>query len=461
MSHITDERKAPGEMKALLERIDFKISGGFKSMLLLFVAIGVVGFIVGIISDHPHYAWQALLTNTVFFTGLSFGGLMYSVIWTVTDAKWSRPMKRWAEACVSFAPIGFLLFIVLLFGAEHFYEWVDHDKVIHSKAGWLDMGFFVKRNVILFLIVMAMAWAYLKIVLRPDIGLAKSLTGFSNKFADKFIKNYGDQSEEEEISFRKAHRLAPSLGFAWALMASLIAFDWIMSIDQEWFSTMFGVQYLIAGLIKAMCFLIIVTGIFIKKYDLGSYITTSRYHDMGKFTFAACLLWTYMIFSQVLPIWYGNMPEEAPYIMLRMNSLEWSWMFWLIFAMMFIIPFFGLMSRTACNSVFFSRIIAIDILIGMWLEKYFMIVPSMQENMVSAGAHGGAHGAGHGVAAAGPMGLPGVHFTIYDVSITLGVLGLFLLSYTWFLSRVPFLPVSDRHFFHDNPHGDHEHEQFI
>lgn len=440
------------EMKALLEQTSFKISGGLRSALMLFVAIGVVAFIVGVLSEQPHLAWQALLVNTIFFGGISFGGLCFSIIWTITDAKWSRPMKRWAEASISFAPVAFVLFIILFFGAEYFFEWVDHDKVIHSKEAWLNMGFFVKRNVILFLIVMGMAWAYLKIVLRPDIGLANKLTGFSNGFANLFTKNYGDQAEEEEVAFKKAHRLAPTLGFAFALLTSLIAFDWMMSIDQEWFSTMFGVQYLIASLIKALCFLIIVTGIFRKKYGLEDYISVSRYHDLGKFTFAACLLWTYMIFSQVLPIWYGNMPEEAPYVILRMTSHSWSWMFWAIFAMMFLIPFFGLMSRTTCNSVLFTRLMAVEILIGMWLEKYFMIVPSIQENMIGAGAAGhGAHGAAHGAHGAA-AGLPGFHLSFYDIGITLGTLGAFLLCYTWFLSRVPMLPVSDRHFFKDGGH---------
>ena len=172
---------------------------------------------------------------------------------------------------------------------------------------------------------------------------------------------------------------------------------------------MFGVQYAVANLIGAAAVIMIASGIAQKRFRLEEYITTVRYQDISKLAFSACLLWTYMIFSQVLVIWYGNLPEETPYLILRMQSHEWGWMFWVIMILLFFIPFFGLMSRTACNSIWFSRIIAIIILIGVWFEKYFLIVPSIQENMAADGGHGG--------------GLAGFHYNFYDISITLDVRG--------------------------------------
>ena len=253
------------------------------------------------------------------------------------------------------------------------------------------------------------------------------------------VSGYGTQEEEEAARHRKNTRLAPLVALGWALLSSLIAFDWMMSIDQEWFSTMFGVQYLVASLISGMAALNLVSGVVWKKFKLDGYINTSRHHDTGKFIFALCLLWTYMCFSQVIVIWYGNIPEETPFLILRMQSHEWSWLFWVIMVMMFIIPFFGLVSRTACNTPWFSRILAIDILCGLWLEKYFLIVPSIQENMADAG-----HGTGHG--------LPGFQYNLFDFSVTLGVLGAFLLCFFWFLSTVPALPISDARFFKEGHH---------
>ena len=419
------------ETKALLEQTHFRINDRLQKVLLAFVAIGIIGFVVGLIGNNSYLAWQALLVNTMFFGGIALGGLAFSVIFTITSAKWGRPIKRLAEAISAFIPIGALLLCLLFFGADHFFEWMDHDKVIHTKAGWLNFPFFIIRNVVVLGLFVAGSSYYLKTVLRPDIGLAGKLSDFGNTFADRLVKNYGPQAEEEAVAEKRAKTLATLLALLFFLLSTLLAFDWMMSIDQEWFSTMFGAQYAIANLIGAAAALLIIAGIARKDFQLDEYITISRYHDLAKLTFAVCALWTYLIFSQILVIWYGDLPEETPYLIMRMQSVEWGWMFWVLFVLMFIIPFFGLMSRTACNSIWFSRLIAVEVLVGVWLEKYFLIVPSIQENNARAGLIDAS------------SGLPGFALNFYDVSITLGVLGIFLLSFFWFLQRVPAVPISD------------------
>jgi Ni/Fe-hydrogenase subunit HybB-like protein len=419
------------EMKALLEQTRFSMNDRFQKLLLGFVVIGVIGFVAGLIGNRSYLAWQALLVNTMFFGGIALGGLAFSVIFTITNAKWGRPIKRLAEALGAFIPIGAVLLCLLFFGADHFFEWMDHDKVIHTKAGWLNFPFFVIRNVVVLGLFVAAGSYYLKTVIRPDIGLAGKLSDFRNTFADRLVKNYGSQEEEEAGAEKKAKTLAVLLALLFFFLCTLLAFDWMMSIDQEWFSTMFGAQYAIANLIGAAAALLIIAGIARQKFQLDEYITIDRYHDLAKLTFAICALWTYLIFSQILVIWYADLPEETPYLIMRMQSVEWGWMFWVLFFLMFFIPFFGLMSRTACNSIWFSRLIAVDVLVGVWLEKYFLIVPSIQENNARAGLIDAS------------SGLPGFSPNFYDVSITLGVLGIFLLSFFWFLQRVPAVPISD------------------
>jgi Ni/Fe-hydrogenase subunit HybB-like protein len=418
-------------MKALLEQTRFRMNDRLQKLLLGFVVIGLIGFAAGLIGSRSYLAWQALLVNTMFFGGIALGGLAFSLIFTITNAKWGRPIKRLAEALGAFIPIGALLLCLLFFGADHFFEWMDHDKVIHAKAGWLNFPFFIIRNVVVLGLFVAASSYYLKTVIRPDIGLAGKLSDFGNPFADRFVKNYGSQEEEEAGAEKRAKTIAPLLALLFFFLCTLLAFDWMMSIDQEWFSTMFGVQYAIANLIGAAAALLIIAGIARQKFQLDEYITIDRYHDLAKLTFAVCALWTYLIFSQVLVIWYADLPEETPYLILRMQSVEWGWMFWVLFFLMFFIPFFGLMSRTACNSIWFSRLIAVDVLVGVWLEKYFLIVPSIQENNASAGLIDAS------------SGLPGFSPNFYDVSITLGVFGIFLLSGFWFLQRVPAIPISD------------------
>jgi hypothetical protein len=426
-------------MKALLEQTRFRINDRLQKLLLCFVAIGIIGFGVGLIGNRSYLAWQALLVNTMFFGGIALGGLAFSVIFTITNAKWGRPIKRLAEALSVFIPISALLLCLLLFGADHFFEWMDHDKVIHTKAGWLNFPFFIIRNVVVLGLLVVGSSYYLKTVIRPDIGLAGRLSGFGNAFADRLVKNYGPQEEEEVKAGKRAKTLATLLALLFFVISTLLAYDWMMSIDQEWFSTMFGAQYAIANLIGAAAALLIIAGIARKDFQLDEYITIGRYHDLAKLTFAVCALWTYLIFSQILVIWYGDLPEETPYLILRLQSVEWGWVSWVLFFLMFFIPFFGLMSRTACNSIWFSRLIAVEVLVGAWLEKYFLIVPSIQENNARAGLIDASRG------------LPGFSLNFYDVSITLGVLGIFLLSFFWFLQRVPAVPISDPLFIRNAP----------
>jgi hypothetical protein len=422
------------EMKALLEQTRFSVNDRLQKILLGFVVIGAIGFVIGLIGNSSYMAWQALLVNTMFFGGIALGGLAFSLIFTITSAEWGRPIKRLAEALSAFIPIGALLLCLLFFGADHLFEWVDHDRVIHTKAGWLNLPFFIIRNLVVLILFVAGGLYYLKTVIRPDIGLAGKLSGFGNTFADRLVRNYGSQAMEEAVAEKRAKTIAPILAVLFFVLSTLLAFDWMMSIDQEWFSTMFGAQYAIANLIGAAAALLIISGIARKDFQLDEYITIERYHDLAKLTFAVCALWTYLIFSQILVIWYGDMPEETPFLILRMQSVEWGWMFWVLFFLMFFIPFFGLMSRTACNSIWFSRLIAVDVLIGAWLEKYFLIVPSIQENNARAGLIDAS------------SGLPGFSPNFYDVSITLGVFGIFMLSCLWFLQRVPAVPISDRLF---------------
>ena len=423
------------EMQTLLEQTQFRVDPKLKNLLKGLIILGILAFIAGLFIDRSYLVWQSLLVNTIYFTGIALGGLIFSVIFTVTGANWGRPMKRLAEAMSVFVPIGAVLFLVLFFGMSHFFEWVDHDKVIHSKVGWLNTPFFVVRNLVLIVLTMIIGWIYLKASIRPDLGLAKKVSSFRNRVGDFFIRDYSSQATEEHFALRRSKYFAPVLGFTFAILSTLIAFDWMMSIDQEWFSTMFGVQYAMSNLVGAAAALMIISGFVREKFKLEDYISTDRYHDLAKLTFAGSAMWTYMVFSQVLVIWYGNIPEETPYLILRMQSLEWGWMFWLLAIMMFIIPFFGLMSRTACNSILFSRIIAIELLLATWLEKYFLIVPSIQENNASAGIIDVT------------QGLPGFSPNLFDLFITMAVFCTFILGYLWFLEKIPIVPISDKLFF--------------
>ncbi|MBU2512247.1 polysulfide reductase NrfD [bacterium] len=401
---------------------------GKKTIILLWlgVAVGIISFLIGLATDYAFYAWQALLVNTLFFAGLAHGSLIFSVIFTITKAEWGRPIKRLAEATVLFIPVSWLLFGALFLGMDYFFEWTDPLRVIAAKTWWLNTAFFISRHVVLLAITGLVGMAYVLSSIRPDLMVFEKLVpnGLS-RFARRFIKNKAFSEGEIVGQYRKHSALAPLYALLYSILTCIIAFDWIMSIDQEWYSTLFGFQYSIASLYAAAAFLVIVSSIWRKKTGLTEYLSLERHNDLSRLLFALCLFWTYFIFSQVLVIWYANIPEETPYLILRMKSREWSGMFIFLFVVLFLVPFIGLLSKRACRSPLFSSIIAIDVLIGIWLEKYFLTVPSIQENMIRSDL------------------LPGLNLNVLDLTITIGILAAFLQAYLFFLRSFPALPIAD------------------
>ncbi|MBI3992854.1 MAG: molybdopterin oxidoreductase, partial [Candidatus Lambdaproteobacteria bacterium] len=367
--------------------------------------------------------WQAFLINTVFWGGLAQAGVMLSVIWQITDAKWGRPWKRLAEGFGAFLPVSFLMFIVVFFGAKYLYEWVDNP--LPTKTAYLNVGFFVTRNLIGFLVLYGITFFFLLASIKPDLGFArKAIPGWGGEFAERLLRGYGEHEGEVLRLEQLSRRLAPLLGVVYAAVMSMVAFDFVMSLDQVWFSTLFGVFFFVGNLYSALALMLIIAARVRTKPGLAEYMTINRYHDLAKLTFAIACLWTYMIFSQYLVIWYSTLPEEAPYLITRsLPGTPWYYLFWTLFFILFLLPFLGLMPRTVCRNPRLTSVIALVLLIGQWFAHYVLVVPSIQDR----------HGAPHMI------------FGTHEVLLTVGFVGMFFLCYMALMSKVPVLPVSDKH----------------
>jgi len=209
----------------------------------------------------------------------------------------------------------------------------------------------------------------------------------------------------------------------YAVVVSLIAFDYVMSLDQEWFSTLFGVFFFVGNLYAALALMLIIVSIVREQPGVSEYMTLTRYGDLSKLTFAIAMLWTYMAFSQFIVIWYSNLAEETPYLITRTQpGTPWFYLFWTLFVGLFVLPFLGLMARTISRAPNFARIIAGLLFIGQWWANYIMIVPSVQIGKEQEFVFG---------------------FT--EILLTLGFGGGFFLMFFAFMSRVPLLPISDKH----------------
>ena len=170
-------------MKEIAEKSLFNIPENLKRFLWALVIIGTGMFIAGLTTggeDSVIRTWQAFLINTVFWAGIAHAGILFSVIWQLTDAKWGRPFKRLSEACAAFLPISFLMFVIVFFGSKVLYEWT-HTPFLHHgvavKAGWLNLPFFVSRNIAWLVIIYAVSWWFVKTSIKPDFALARKLLG--------------------------------------------------------------------------------------------------------------------------------------------------------------------------------------------------------------------------------------------------------------------------------------------
>ena len=417
-------------MKEIAEKSLFKIPENLKRFLWVLVIVGLGMFIAGLTTggeDSVVRTWQAFLINTVFWAGIAHSGILFSVIWQLTDAKWGRPFKRLSAACAAFLPISFLMFVVVFFGSKVLYEW-SHTPFLHHgvavKAGWLNMPFFVSRNIAWLVIIYAVSWWFVKTSIKPDIALARKLLGsdWGGTFADKILNGYGEHEDEVIRLEQLSRKIAPALAILYAVGASFLAFDFVMSLDQEWCSTLFGVFFIIGNMHAFMGLMLVISITVRNRFGMHEYITINRLHDLAKMVFAFSLLWAYMGYSQYIVIWYADMPEETPFLVIRSMEQPWALMFLLIIISVFAIPFLGLLPKTLCRVPNYIRVMGIWVVVGQWFAIYLMVVPSLQH-------YGHYH----------------VYLGIHELLITLGFAGLFFLSYLTFLGKVHILPISDKH----------------
>ena len=389
---------------------------GARAVLLGVAALGGLAFLYGVVLGDAVRAWQALLVNFLFFGGLAQAGVVLSCILQVTSARWGRPLKRVAEATVAFLPVAFVLLLVLLAGTAAWAPWVHHP--VEAKTPWLNVPFFVLRELLAFLVLSGLSLRYVYRSLRPDIGMLdesgeRPATGLSARL----IGGWRGIDPERAIGQRRQTRWAVAVLVAYGWVFTLIAFDFVMALDPHWFSTLLGGYYFMGNLLIGLAFLAGVAAAGRGRLGLAGYVGRHQLHDLGKLLFGFSILWAYLLWSQYLVIWYGDLPEETEFVYHRMHG-AWAPVAWTVLAMTFAGPFVVLLSRAVKTWVPGLTTVAAVVFTGMWLERFLLVAPSLWH--------------GEGV----PLGL-------LEVLITASVLSLFVVAYTAFLDLFPTLPVSD------------------
>ena len=342
----------------------YKISKNTHLLSLGLILIGVISTAYAFITD-IHAAWTSLLFNNYFFLGISIFAVFFVALQHVAEAGWSTAIKRVPEAIMTFLPYACAVMIFIVIAAilhwNHIYHWMEegimtegapnYDKIIAGKEAYLSPIFFLVRS-----IIYVTVWIYCAKRLR-DISLQGDLEGGIG-----------------EKSYNKGITVSAWFIVFFAVSSSTASWDWIMSIDTHWFSTLFG-WYIFSEWSAIGFTTILLFCLFLKKQGYLEHLNESIIHDLGKWVFAFSIVWTYMWFSQFMLIWYANIPEEVTYFMERIELPNYRFLFWFSAAINFVVPTIMLMSRDAKRNTNLLITASITILIGHWINSYLLFAP--------------------------------------------------------------------------------------
>lgn len=371
--------------------------------------VGLALFIVMALGDDPGRAWRVYHVNFLFFTGLTTGGVIFAATQKVTKADWSGPIVRFAEAGVAFLPISLVLFLLLFLGRNHLFPWIEDPTP--ARGQWLTTSWVFWRDLVGLVAIISVAVAFVWYDLRPDVARLKDhVTGWRRKLYERIAGAYADTPEHLDQNERVVNRLAPVLLVLYAYVFTLLAFDLIMSLAPYWISSLFGAFFFMGAFLTGLTSLGLMMVYWRSKLGMHELIGRQQFHDLGKLVFGFTVFWAYLTYSQFLVIWYGNLPEETAYLFWRTWS-EWRPVSFLVGILVFLVPFWGLIWVKAKITPFTFSLFVLISLIGVWLERFLLVQPSLAE---------------HGPA----FGFP-------EIGVTLGFLGLFLLAYGLFARSVP------------------------
>ena len=391
-------------------------------LILAFIVVGVVSFYIRWRQD-PQAAWISYITNWLYFTSVSMGGLLLAIATWITKAKWNWSMRRVNQSFVAFLPLSFLLVLPMLSLGESYFPWIEMmagDPVVQKKSAYLNMPFLIARNILGLAALFGVALYFVYLALRPDMGLTDQRTEAGGKSEEawraRLTRGWMGQEKEQVRSYKRMTTIAPVFVIMYAVVMTMLSYDWIMSLEPHWFSTMLG-PWFFMGAFWAGIAATALWSMYLRTQheDFHRHIGLQQRHDIGKLAFGFCVFWTYLFFSQYIVIWYGKLPWEQAWIVRRSDEV-WGGLSGLVILLCFVIPFAGLIGRKPKTNPVLLAFFTSVILVGMWLERYVMLAPSL-------------HHEGDPV------------FTIWQPLIGLMFLGLYLGSVRWFLTTFPAIQV--------------------
>ena len=362
--------------------------------------VGIVFLVITIagVFFNPGHFFQSYLIGWTFWTGITVGSLALLMLQHLTGGGWGLVIRRSLEAATRVLPLMAVLFVPVLIGAHWIYhEWMDHEEVakhpaVQFKTSYLNLPFFTVRAVVYFAIWIALAF-------------------FLNKWSLA-------QDRTADNRYTKNMRILSGPGMVILIFSiSFASIDWYMSIEPEWFSTIYGFIYLAAWALSALAFVIAVMARLSREEPMRRIVAPLHFHDLGKLLLALVMLWAYFAFSQFLIIWSGNLPEEITWYIRRIYG-GWGALIITIGILHFAAPFLFLLSRGIKRNPHKLVLIAVLVLVMRAVDLLWMIAPAFQHRL----------------------------WILMDVAAVIGFGGLWLAFFTWQLGKRSLIPINDPQF---------------
>jgi len=354
---------------------------------------GLAAFLAGAWSAHAREAWTALLVSYLYFLGLAQAGVTWAAVLQLAQARWADPVRRLGEACAAFLPLAFVPGLALFIGREWILPWIGQD--MGDRAGWLNVPALFARNA---------------------VGLG-ALTALSLLYVSR-----NRRARAAGLAPEPAHRATSALSLAipvlYAVVFSLLSFDFVMGLRPFWRSSLIGPYFFCGALYAALAFIALAAAVLGRAEGSPLRLDRRTQLDVGNLLLAFGMLTTYMFFAHLLVIWYANLPEETGFLIARYHHQPWFTLTWVVIGAAFLAPFACLVVREVKATPRLLAGVAALVLVAMWLERYLLVAPSLLPD--------------------GPRAIAIEAFT------ALGFAGAFLLLFDWSLRRaraVPFPPL--------------------
>ncbi len=407
----------------------FKFESKQKTFLLGGMALGLLCLAITFLTDdslHTRF-WTNYLHNVTFFTGISFMSMFILSAFLIAWAGWYTYFKRVWEAMTQFMIVGLVLMLPVVAGVwlgfHRLYHWADADSVagdeiLQWKSSFLNPTTFTIASVLIVAIWYFFANAFRKSSLAEDQGDGSY-----------------DQNKRQTVL---ASIFLPIAGFS----SAAVIWQWIMSIDAHWYSTLFAWYCGASWFVSAIAITILLL-IYLRGKGYYSDLNASHLHDLGKYLFAFSIFWTYLWFSQFMLIWYANVGEETVYFQTRRD--EYPALFFLNLGINFLIPFFVLMRNDTKRKAGTMAFVAGIVILGHWIDYFLMIKPGALHTAHELMGH--AHSATADAAHAGEHHstiLAGFHYPgLLELGTMLGFLSLFLYVFFNQLAKAPLIAKND------------------